>query len=250
MNNIQSFSLNSEQYAKHRPQYPDELFLFLSKISEYHDRAWDCATGNGQAAISCAKFFSHVEATDISVEQIQHCITHHKINYSVSPAEHTPFKNQSFDLVMVALAIHWFDQEKFFQEVERVLKPKGILAVWGYGRLEIEHEIDETITKNLLEPIDRFWASGNRQVRNGYRDLVLPFDEINIPKNFSMKVEWNLQQLLEYFRTWSAVKRYSAELGNDPVDQLEIKLKTIWNEPDKTKLGQMPLFLKASRKPA
>jgi ubiquinone/menaquinone biosynthesis C-methylase UbiE len=136
----------------------------LSKIYEYHDRAWDCATGNGQAAISCAKFFSHVEATDISVEQIQHCITHHKINYSVSPAEHTPFENQSFDLVMVALAIHWFDQEKFFQEVERVLKAKGILAVWGYGRLETEHEIDETITKNLLEPIDRFWASGNGSI--------------------------------------------------------------------------------------
>lgn len=250
MNNIQTFSLNSEQYAKHRPQYPDELFLFLREISEHHDRAWDCATGNGQAAISCAKFFSHIEATDISVEQIQHCITHHKINYSVSPAEHTPFENQSFDLVMVALAIHWFDQKKFFQEVERVLKPKGILAVWGYGQLKIEHEIDEIITKNLLEPIDRFWASGNRQVRNGYRDLVLPFDEINIPKNFSMKVEWNLQQLLGYYRTWSAVKLYSAELGSDPVDQLEIKLKTIWNEPDKTKLVQWPLFLKASRKPA
>ena len=61
VNNIQSFSLNSEQYAKNRPQYPDELFLFLSEISEYHDRAWDCATGNGQAAISCAKFFHRLK---------------------------------------------------------------------------------------------------------------------------------------------------------------------------------------------
>ena len=250
MNNIQSFSLNSEQYAKHRPQYPDELFLYLSEICEHRDRVWDCATGNGQAAISCAEFFSQVEATDISVEQIQNCIAHPKINYIVSPAEHTPFKNQSFDLITVALAIHWFDQEKFFQEVERVLKPKGILAVWGYGRLEVEPEIDEVTTKSLLEPIDRFWASGNHQLRNRYRDLVLPFDAINIQKTFSMKVEWNLQQLLGYYRTWSAVKRYSAELGNDPVDQLEIKLKTIWNEPDKTKLVQWPLFLKASRKPA
>ena len=141
-------------------------------------------------------------------------------------------------MVTVALAIHWFDQEKFFQEVERVLKPKGILAVWGYGRLEVEPEIDEIITKNLLEPINRFWASGNHQLRNGYRDLVLPFDEIIIPKTFSMMAEWNLQQLLEYYRTWSAVKRYSAELGNDPVDQLELKLKPIWNDLDKTKLVQ------------
>jgi ubiquinone/menaquinone biosynthesis C-methylase UbiE len=250
MNNIQTFSLGSDQYVKHRPQYPEELFLFLNEISKQHDYAWDCATGNGQAAISCAKYFSHIEATDISVEQIQHCIVHPKINYSVRPAEHTLFDDFSFDLIVVAQAIHWFNQEQFFREAERVLKPNGVLAAWGYGFLEIEYEIDDIITKNLQEPIDRFWASGNRQVMAGYRDLALPFDEINIQKTFAMKVEWNLQQLLAYLRTWSAVKLYSAELGHDPVDQLETKLKTVWKEPDKTKLVQMPLFLKVSRKPA
>jgi SAM-dependent methyltransferase len=250
LNNIQTFSKSSEQYAKHRPQYPGALFSYLSEICDRHDAAWDCATGNGQAAVSCAKYFSHVEATDISPEQIQHCIVHPKVHYSISPAEHTPFENESLDLTVVATAVHWFDLEQFFREVGRVLRPKGVLAVWTYGLLEIEPEIDQVIAKELLEPIDQFWASGNRQVMNGYRDLLLPFDEIRNPPTFSMKVEWNLVQFLAYVRTWSAVKRYSAELGTDPVAQFETKLKTVWHEPDKIKTVQMPLFFRASRKPA
>lgn len=153
VDNIESFSLNLELYAKHRPQYPDELFSFLGDICERHDCAWDYATGNGQAAVSCANHFQLVEATDISPEQIRHCIVHPKVHYGLSPAEHTAFNDRSFDLIMVAQAIHWFDKDAFFKEAERVLKPKGILAVWGYGFLEIEKEIDNVIAEYLLYQI-------------------------------------------------------------------------------------------------
>lgn len=248
MINIQTFSQDSDQYAKNRPQYPDELFAYLSELCEGHNTAWDCATGNGQAAVSCAKYFSHVEATDISSEQIQNCIFHPKVHYSVSRAEHTTFENGSFDLITVATAVHWFVQEQFHQEVKRVLKPRGILAVWTYSYFEIESEIDQVIREELLNPIDRFWASGNRQVLNGYRDLILPFDEIRTPP-FVMHVKWTLGQLSAYMRTWSAVKRYIGELGTDPVDGLETRLKTVWENPDHIKVVKMPLYLRACRKP-
>jgi ubiquinone/menaquinone biosynthesis C-methylase UbiE len=249
MENIKSFSLNSEGYAKHRPRYPDRLFSFLSDLCEHHDCAWDCATGNGQAAVSCANHFLRVEATDISTEQIQHCIIHPKVHYGLSPAERTAFGDRSFDLIMVAQAIHWFDTELFFKEVDRVLKPNGILATWGYGFLEIEKEIDDVIAEYLLQPIDRFWASGNRQVMEGYRELSLPYNKIPTPNSFHMSVRWDLSQLLAYFRTWSAVKRYFSELGDDPLAYLEPALKLKWNDPATVKLVQMPLFLKTSRKP-
>ena len=248
MNNIQTFSQGSDQYAKHRPQYPDELFSYLSEISNAHDSAWDCATGNGQAAVSCAKYFSHIEATDISAEQIEHGIVHPRVRYSVSPAEHTSFDNLSFDLITAATAVHWFDQEQFFREVDRVLKPKGVLAIWGYGFFTIDAEIDALIAKELFEPIDPFWADGNRQIMNGYRDVALPFEEISIPKTFSMQVEWTWGQLSSYLRTWSAVKRFAAEHGADPVAKMESKLKDIWGSPDTIKFVTMPLFLRVSIK--
>lgn len=249
MNNVHTFSQSSEQYAKHRPQYPDELFLYLSELCREHNRAWDCATGNGQAAGALTKYFGQVEATDISEEQIKNAIGNPKIRYSISPAEQTSFENETFDLVTVAVAIHWFEQEKFFEEVKRVLKPNGILAVWTYGLFEIKPDIDNIIFEELLTPIDPFWAQGNRQVMNGYKDLILPFDEIQNTPKFMMNIEWNLKQLSAYLRTWSAVKRYISEVGEDPVEKLESKLKIIWAEPEKSKAIHMPIFFRASRKP-
>lgn len=248
MNNVQTFSAGSEQYARYRPSYPENLFSFLNEISAQHESVWDCATGNGQAAISCARYFSQVDATDISAEQIQHCIANSKINYTVSSAETTLFDDNSFDLIMVAQALHWFNQEKFFQEAGRVLKPNGILAIFGYGFFEISPDIDTVIYENLLVPIDRFWAKGNRLLMSGYKDVSMPFNEINIPQNFTIKVEWTLQQLLEYLRTWSAAKLFTEKLGYDPVTQLESKIKPLWKEPEKVRSVKMPLFLRASRK--
>jgi ubiquinone/menaquinone biosynthesis C-methylase UbiE len=250
LNNIQTFSKNSDQYARHRPQYPEQLFSYLSEICVEHDSAWDCATGNGQAAVSLAKYFSHVEATDVSAEQIEHGLIHPRVHYSVSPAEHTLFYDQSFDLITVATAVHWFDQNQFFHEVDRVLKPNGVLAIWGYSFLYIDTHIDELITNELLKPVDRFWASGNHQVMNGYRDLALPFHEITDSPAFTMKIDWNMNQFLAYVKTWSAVKRYRIERGIDLVKSFEPKLKVVWGDPNQARVVKMPIFFRASRKSA
>lgn len=249
MNNILSFSQSSDQYAKHRPQYPDELFAYLSRIVPSHDSAWDCATGNGQAAVSLARYFSRVEATDISAEQIKHHLPHPKVRYSISPAENTPFDDRSFDLITVASAVHWFNQGQFHREVDRVLKPNGVLAVWTYGLFTIAPEIDKVVQDDLMMPIDRFWAEGNRMVMNGYRDLVLPYEEFNAPA-FSIHLDWTLEQLCAYLRTWSAVKRFLTVLGNDPVAILASKLIPLWGERESTREVHMPLVVRAGRKSA
>ena len=64
------FASEAAQYAHLRPTYPDGLFTFLSTTVASRDVAWDCATGNGQAARHVAKYFGRVIAIDESAEMM------------------------------------------------------------------------------------------------------------------------------------------------------------------------------------
>jgi ubiquinone/menaquinone biosynthesis C-methylase UbiE len=114
------FSSKSDEYSFHRPHYPDSLFEFLSEITRNKNLAWDCATGNGQAAIGICKYFKKVIASDASKSQIEHRFHRDNIVYDIFPAEKANLQDNSVDLITVAQAAHWFDLTKFYQEVKRV----------------------------------------------------------------------------------------------------------------------------------
>jgi methylase of polypeptide subunit release factors len=73
------FSKLARRYTRFRPRYPRELFKFLASLPSRHESAWDCGTGNGQAAIDLAEFFTQVIATDPSAEQIAHAQPHARV---------------------------------------------------------------------------------------------------------------------------------------------------------------------------
>ena len=64
------FSGHAACYQQFRPNYPDALFAYLASLCPAHELAWDCATGNGQAAVALAPHFDSVIATDASAQQI------------------------------------------------------------------------------------------------------------------------------------------------------------------------------------
>ncbi len=45
------FSTQSDLYAKYRPTYPVELIDYILSFVKEKNMVWDCATGNGQAAV-------------------------------------------------------------------------------------------------------------------------------------------------------------------------------------------------------
>jgi len=126
---IDNFSFHSKEYSFSRPTYPDALFKFLSAITPQKNLAWDCATGNGQAAIGLCKYFKKVIGSDASKNQIQHGFQRENIDYKIFPAENAKLDNDSVDIVTVAQALHWFDFDKFYTNVKRAGKKGGIIAV-------------------------------------------------------------------------------------------------------------------------
>ena len=89
MSNFRTDYFKAEDYSKFRPKYPAKLFELLSSLTYEHEKAWDCACGNGQAAIGLVPYFDEIIATDISDDKILHCIPHEKIKYKKASAEYS-----------------------------------------------------------------------------------------------------------------------------------------------------------------
>lgn len=242
------FSFKGEDYSKYRPQYPKELFEYLSLIVNENYRAWDCATGNGQAAIGLTPYFKEIIATDINKEQISNCIPHKRINYYKAPAENSRILSHSVDLITVATAIHWFDKQKFFKEAKRVLKPGGILAVWNYTSFtSISPEIDgiiEQLNEHILGP--RYWPEQAYTIfKKGYT-FKFPFKELKAPQIF-MSQRWTLTDIVKYLHTWSGVQVYIKKNKKDPVDIIYGELLKAWGNMRKNREIKWELLFKLNR---
>lgn len=243
------FSAHAKSYADARPDYPFELFLYLGRLCEETELAWDCATGNGQAATSLAKVFKRVIASDASAEQIQQARIADNIEYRQMAAEEHFLQPESVDLVVVAQALHWFDTAAFFENVDRVLTPGGMLAVWSYGLATVSEEVDRVVQKLYGEILDDYWPAERRLVEQQYANIEFPYALIEVEK-FEMSQRWNLVQLSDYLMSWSAVRRYMDERGSDPLQLIAQELEQAWGgAPGREMEVQWPLVLKVGRKP-
>jgi len=227
------FNDKSELYAEARPSYPQDLYVFLAKQCNETSRAWDCACGNGQSAISLVKQFKEVIATDVSPKQIENAFKHPYVTYTVSPSEATAFDSEYFDIVCVAQALHWMKFEDFWKETKRVLKPNGIFAAWGYSWTKLSPDVDAIVQTYLLDVIEPYWAKQNKLLWNHYRDIPIPFKSIEVP-DFVMKTDWTLAQFLAYLHTWSSTRRCIDAIGDSFLAKLYFELEKAWGNPEQS----------------
>ncbi|MDX1455691.1 MAG: class I SAM-dependent methyltransferase [Gammaproteobacteria bacterium] len=241
------FSAHAADYASARPTYPPRLFEWLAEQCEERQLAWDVATGNGQAAMSLAEHFEKVLASDGSAAQLEAAQRHPSINYQQAVAGDPWLPGDCVDLVTVAQAVHWFDQERFFADAMRVLKPGGVLAVWGYGRVEVSPNIDRIEEVFYKDVVGDYWPPERSQLDAELSELEMPGESIEVP-DFEMSVTWTARQFINYIGTWSAVRRYRDAKGHDPLVWLQGELDPFWRSHERRRV-RWPLFLKVSRKP-
>jgi SAM-dependent methyltransferase len=241
------FSEHASLYAEFRPTYPESLFAYLASLCKGHAIAWDCATGNGQAAEGLIRHFDRVMASDGSREQIEQAKSKERIHYVVALAEQPPFKNAIADLVTIAQAAHWLKPEDFFKQVDRVLKHDGIVSMWCYNLLEVEPAIDTLLAKYYWEIVGPYWAPERRLLELGYRTIPFPFKEISSP-TFYMEADWDLEDLIGYLSTWSATQKYIRVKNTDPVAGILKELSAAWGDPKTKRHIKWPLSLRAGEK--
>lgn len=241
------FSAQSKQYALSRPQYPDALYAYFASIVSGHSLAWDCGTGNGQAAIGLAQYFERIYATDASADQIANAYSHPKVEYHIEGAEKTSLESASVDLVTVAQAVHWFDFDAFYAEVKRVLKPNGILAVWTYGHALVSPNTDKAMDRLYSKVLSGFWPERIRYIEEKYQTLPFPFEEIE-PPSFEMETRWDLGQLAGYLDSWSASQKYREQFGTHPLEDVWNQLSMDWKDEKEKRLIRWPLYFRIGRR--
>lgn len=240
-----NFSADSDRYLKYRPDYPDAFFDFLYDLLPRKELAWDCGTGTGQVAARLSQIFEMVMATDISDSQLSEAPRAENITYSKQPAEHTDFVENSFDLVVAAQAIHWFDFERFYGEVRRTSKDRGIICAVGYGNVLLPDPLCDLFNEFYNSVVGPYWDPERRYLDKGYKTIPFPFDEISAPA-FSIEKIWSLDQLIGYISTWSAVKHFSSKMGFSPMPEFSAKLKNVW-QGDREIEAKFPLLLRVGR---
>ncbi|MBB3046049.1 SAM-dependent methyltransferase [Litorivivens lipolytica] len=242
------FSQASDAYQQFRPRYDISLFKELAALSKARHLAWDCGCGTGQASVLLAEGFEQVIATDLSASQVAQANHHPRVSYAAARAEQMPLFAQSCDLVLIAQALHWFDFDAFFKEVERVLKPDGLLVAVTYNLLTVSPEIDALVHHLYYEVLQGYWDAERKHVENGYADIPLPYTVVSeTGTGHGLKARWSAAHMLGYLRTWSGVKQYQKHNGIDPVSQIEPALIAAWETRERN--VEWPLTVLVRRKP-
>jgi len=59
----------------------------------------------------------------------------------------------------VAQALHWFDFERFWQEIQRVAKPNALFCAWGYSWFDCDSKVLSEFVlpiRKLIEPLNKY----------------------------------------------------------------------------------------------
>jgi SAM-dependent methyltransferase len=147
-----SFGNLAETYHRIRPPYSQALLDRAQEALELEAaaRVLDLAAGTGRLTEELHRRFADV----VAVEPDERMRAVHRGALAGS-AEEIPLDEASVDAVFVGEAFHWFDPQAAILELERVLRPRGGLAIVSTHWWETEPPLPDAALQVLSEPWER-----------------------------------------------------------------------------------------------
>ena len=240
------FDQGGKAYSRFRPEYPPELARFLASVSPGTALAVDVGCGNGQLTAGLAAHFDRVVGVDPSADQIANATAHPRVAYVCAPAEDLQtldIADHSVQLITAAQAAHWFDLPRFYEEVRRLAAPRAVLALVSYGVLRLDEELDPRFGRFYWSEIGPYWPAERKLVDTGYADLPFPFEE-KAPPSLEIRKSWNLEELLGYISTWSAVRSVREAGREDILQGFAADLTAMWGDPAYRREVRWPISMR------
>ncbi|KIY51923.1 S-adenosyl-L-methionine-dependent methyltransferase [Fistulina hepatica ATCC 64428] len=215
-------SFDTAVYAACRPTYPNQLFQMLFKYHELGssfnnpnnaanrskkiprwDLAVDLGCGTGQATLGIVSSFKRVVGVDASEKMLdgarkyitanldKQVLDAHQIDFVASSAEDLSFlQDSSVDMVIAAQAAHWFDWNKMWPQLARVMRAGGSAAFWIYSEFRLTDYPSATAVINdymvgtdPANSVGSYWQQPGRSILNNHL-LDVPAANAVVPGAF------------------------------------------------------------------
>lgn len=163
--------------------------------------ALDIACGTGMSTVALREHADAVVGVDVSPEMLRAARQAPGVSYLFGNAEALPLADHSLDAVTCCSGVHWFDQQRFFAELHRVLRPNGWVALYDHyfmrvrGAPEFREWIGRLFAEFPLPPRGAQVGDPNAETPDGF--------ELVANETFDDDIEMTREQFADYQLTVS-----------------------------------------------
>ena len=127
-----TFDPLAEHYDAGRTGYSNDLYnTLLGYGLTPRDHVLDVACGTGLASRPLVENGFRVTGVDVSDAMLAKARAHYpSATWVAGDAEKLPFGQAAFDAAISAQAFHHLDRAKAIAELMRVVRPRGVIAIW------------------------------------------------------------------------------------------------------------------------
>ncbi|RUS86518.1 hypothetical protein EGW08_005710 [Elysia chlorotica] len=204
----------SKSYADSRPVYTAELFKtvvdYCLETRPSLDLAVDMGCGSGASTIGFARYFNKVIGVDISETQIA-CAPKDIPNceFKVGHSDKLPFiQSGTADLFCFGTSFHWVPQAETLAEVDRVLRPGGIIAIFGYDVPSSSIQAVQACFQRLWKKVFPFAAKETAQVMERFRGLKMPYPGAIRNDDIKLKLDYTVQDTINFLKSTRSTQAY------------------------------------------
>ena len=220
-----------QTYESGRPTYPEQLFVDLIEFVGIKDRPLkviEVGPGTGQATRGLLDHGCTVTAIELGENMAARARENlaaygSQVQVIVGDFERAPMPAESFDLVASASAFHWIDPEIGFAKAAHLLRPAGVMAIWGTGR---DPSVESAFFRDVASVYEDLGLNRTREgdpARDDSRALPRSaydlekseyFGELTV-RRYESKLEFGRDRYLDYASSYSGFQVMKAAQQQD-----------------------------------
>ncbi|GFS18678.1 trans-aconitate 2-methyltransferase [Elysia marginata] len=210
----------SKAYSEFRPRYSKELY---KTIADYCREtmpdlglAVDVGCGPGMSTLGFCKYFEKVIGIDVSETQIACAPTDvPNCEFKVGYSHQLPFiESGTADLFCSGQSFYFMPQKETLAEADRVLRPGGTVALFGYGLINARRQQINEILQKIFVRLMPYMPKETTQAVSKLRETTLPYSDFIRREDFKAAHQMTLEEFIGFIKsTWPYVA-YSKDYPN------------------------------------